>query len=113
MISLGVLLVGCAPSSGPGGRASGPGAGASATQKTVVIGNRGEPSTLAQRSLVTQGSSLGIPPRFFNAGLDMLDVNEVPHPQLAEALPQFGTDTWRLFPDRRMETTYTLRPNLT
>src|SRR5207237_839452 len=34
-------------------------------------------------------------------------------PELAEALPQLSTDTWRLFPDGRMETTYRFRPNLT
>jgi peptide/nickel transport system substrate-binding protein len=62
---------------------------------------------------VTQGSSLNVPPRFFNATLDLYDVNQNSHPQLAEALPQFNTDTWRLFPDGRMETAYTLRPNLT
>jgi len=43
----------------------------------------------------------------------MLDVHENTHPQLAEALPQFGTDTWKVFPDGRMETTHRLRPNLT
>ncbi len=78
-----------------------------------MISNRGEPPTLAARSLITQGSSLGIPPRFFNATLDLYDIREQSHPQLAEALPQFDTDTWRLFPDGRMETRYTLRPNLT
>ncbi|HZT06406.1 MAG TPA: peptide ABC transporter substrate-binding protein [Chloroflexota bacterium] len=32
-------------------------------------------------------------------------------PQLAE-VPRLDTDTWRVFPDGRMETTYRLRPNL-
>src|SRR5204863_2626903 len=85
----------------------------SASQKTLVIAQRGEPPTLAARPLVTQGSGLLIPDRFFNATLDVWDMNQVPHPQLAEALPELNTDTWRLFPDGRMETTYTLRPNLT
>jgi peptide/nickel transport system substrate-binding protein len=108
-----LTIVGCAPGTGP--QQGGPDAasGTSNPQKVLVISNRGEPPTLASRSLVTQGSSLGIPPRFFNAALDMYDVRENAHPQLAEALPQLNTDTWRLFPDGRMETTYTLRPNLT
>src|SRR5205814_10328205 len=67
----------------------------------------------AARSLVTPGSSAASPARFFNATLDLPDVHESVYPQLAEALPQFDTDTWRIFPDGRMETRYTLRPNLT
>jgi len=78
-----------------------------------VIAQRGEPPTLAARPLVTQGSGLLIPDRFFNATLDVFDMNQVPHPQLAEALPELNTDTWKVSPDGRMETRYTLRPNLT
>jgi peptide/nickel transport system substrate-binding protein len=92
---------------------SGAAPNASAPQKTLVIAQRGEPPTLAARSLVTQGSGLLIPDRFFNATLDVWDMNQVSHPQLAEALPELNTDTWRLYPDGRMETRYTLRPNLT
>jgi peptide/nickel transport system substrate-binding protein len=106
-------VVGCAPGTAPG--QIGPGSSGITTvpQRTLVISNRGEPPTLAARSLVTQGSALNIPPRFFNATLDMYDVNQNSHPQLVEVLPQFNTDSWRLFPDGRMETTYTLKPNLT
>src|SRR5439155_19119250 len=32
---------------------------------------------------------------------------------LADALPQLNTDTWRLFPDGRMETLYRLKSGLT
>lgn len=108
-----IVIVGCAPGAAPTPTESGAAGSASAPQRTLVISNRGEPPTLAARSLVTQGSSLNVPPRFFNATLDLYDVNENSHPQLAEALPQFGTDSWRLFPDGRMETSYKLRPNLT
>jgi len=41
------------------------------------------------------------------------DEREVAHPYLIEAVPQLNTDSWRVFPDGRMETTYRLRPNLT
>lgn len=111
-ILVALFLVGCNPGGGPAQSGSSAASSASLAQKTLVISNCGEPPTLAARSLVTQGSSLGIPSRFFNATLDLYDVNENSHPQLAEALPQFGTDTWRVTPDGRMETTYTLRPNL-
>jgi peptide/nickel transport system substrate-binding protein len=48
-----------------------------------------------------------------NAKLAFLDENGLPFPVLAETLPQLNTDTWRVFPDGRMETTYRLKPNLT
>lgn len=112
LVLLMALGAGCAPG-GAAQRGSAEAAGAAGPQKTLVISNRGEPPTLAARSLVTQGSSLGIPPRFFNATLDIYDVRENSHPQLVEALPDLDAGTWRVFPDGRMETHYTLRPNLT
>ena len=53
------------------------------------------------------------PYRALNAGLAINDERELPHPYLAEALPELNSDTWRVFPDGRMETAYRLRPNLT
>jgi peptide/nickel transport system substrate-binding protein len=54
------------------------------------------------------------PPLYlFNALLDYQDERGVGKPYLAEALPQLNTDTWQVFPDGRMETTYHLQPNLT
>ncbi len=50
--------------------------------------------------------------RLFNAALAFIDGDEVARPYLAEALPRLNTDTWKVFPDGRMETTYKLRPNL-
>ena len=108
-----VVVVGCSPQAAAPESGSRAAPGASAPQRTLIISQRGEPPTLAARSLVTQGSSLNVPPRFFNATLDMYDIQQNPHPQLVEALPEFNTDSWRLFPDGRMETRYTLRPNLT
>jgi peptide/nickel transport system substrate-binding protein len=49
----------------------------------------------------------------FNATLDIEDAQEVARPYLAEALPQLNTDSWRVLPDGRMETTYRLRPEVT
>ena len=51
--------------------------------------------------------------RLFNAALSMIDDEGRSRPYLAEALPQLNTPSWRVFPDGRMETTYTLRDNLT
>lgn len=44
---------------------------------------------------------------------DYADERGIAQPQLAEALPRLNSDTWRVFPDGRMETSYRLKPNLT
>jgi peptide/nickel transport system substrate-binding protein len=51
-------------------------------------------------------------PRLFNAALTIQDAKGLARPYLAEALPEINTDTWRVLPDGRMETTYRIRPNL-
>ena len=52
-------------------------------------------------------------PRLFNAELTYQDERQAYHPELAEQLPQLGTDSWQVFPDGQMETTFRLKPNLT
>jgi peptide/nickel transport system substrate-binding protein len=42
----------------------------------------------------------------------LVDDRGNPHPYLAEQLPQLNSESWRVFPDGRMETTYRLRPGL-
>ena len=105
----------CAPA-GPSTR---PGVDANTSQpgtpqKVLQIINRGEPPSLAAKPLAQGiGAISAAPARFFNAMLDVTDVREIGHPQLAEALPQLNTDTWRLNPDGTMQTRYRLKPNLT
>lgn len=48
---------------------------------------------------------------FFNAALTLTDEEGALRPYLAE-VPHLNTDTWRVFPDGRMETVYKLRPGL-
>lgn len=98
----------------PGGsQAPGADAGGSlpASSRTLVIAARTEGESLAAKALTNAGIDQ-IPRQYFNAGLVLRDRSEVPHPYLAEALPALNTDSWRVFPDGRMETTYQLRPNL-
>lgn len=99
-----------APAPSPVAPDAGP---ATMPQRTVGLIVRGEPPSIAARPLVPFSGSLDPPKRLFNGMLDLIDEKEVSHPYLAEALPQLNTDTWRLFPDGRMETTHRLRPNLT
>ncbi|MPZ12863.1 MAG: hypothetical protein GEU73_00280 [Chloroflexi bacterium] len=74
---------------------------------------RAEPNTLAAKALVAGGISIQNATRSFNATLDIEDTREQPRPYLAEVLPQLNTDSWRLLPDGRMETTYRLKPDVT
>ena len=80
---------------------------------TVVL--RAEPKALNTKlnASTTMAALQGGVPRLFNAYLAITDEREVPHPYLVESLPALKTDSWRVFPDGQMETTYRLRPNLT
>jgi peptide/nickel transport system substrate-binding protein len=82
-------------------------------QRTVVIIVRGELPSLSGKPLVGFSGSLNPPVRIFNGMLDFVDEKEVAHPYLSEALPQLNSESWRVLPDGRMETTHHLRPNLT
>jgi peptide/nickel transport system substrate-binding protein len=74
---------------------------------------RYEPASLASRPLRESGSGVSSTTRLFNAELDLEDGRGSIRPYLAEALPQLNSDTWKVFPDGRMQTTYHLRPNVT
>jgi len=51
--------------------------------------------------------------RLFNSSLALIDDTGKPRPYLAEALPELNTETWRIFADGRMETSYLLRSGVT
>ncbi|MPZ14206.1 MAG: hypothetical protein GEU73_07235, partial [Chloroflexi bacterium] len=105
-------IVACAPAAGPSAPGGGAPGGSAAPQPTVVFIMREEPPSVAARPITEFSGSLRTMDRAFNATLDIMDEREAPQPYLAEAVPQLNTDTWRVFPDGRMETTYQLRPNL-
>lgn len=102
------VLPACAPAAG---RAPTAPAGDARPPRTLTVIDRAEPPALI--GIATGGASGSSASRFFSAGLSFTDVQGLEHPYLAEALPQLDTDTWRIFPDGRMETTHRLRPNLT
>jgi peptide/nickel transport system substrate-binding protein len=80
----------------------------------IFIGGR-SPENLSSKP-VRDTAGAGNPrgtQRAFNAGLALNDERELPRAYLADALPEVNTETWRVLPDGRMETTYRLRPNLT
>lgn len=109
-ISAVLALGACAPAVGP--RAGQEVSTTPDQSKTLVIAVRGEPVALSGKEFV-EGLGLANAKRLFNANLALIDDHENASPYLAEALPQLDTDTWRVFPDGRMETVYRLRANLT
>jgi peptide/nickel transport system substrate-binding protein len=117
---LALLLVACTPAAAPRtgeAPASSGGAPVPAASgqpgRTLVATIRVEPTMLASRLGQGGGATLTTTRRMFNAYLAIFDQRGEPQPYLAAQLPRLNTDSWRVFPDGRMETTYTLRPNLT
>jgi peptide/nickel transport system substrate-binding protein len=81
-------------------------------QRTLVVASRNEPPTLASKPLRFVAAPRGIGVALFNGTLDYLDHKGNTHPFLVQAVPQLNTESWKVFPDGRMETSYTLKPNL-
>jgi peptide/nickel transport system substrate-binding protein len=119
MLVLGLLLVvSCAPSANApaSGVARPAGAEPAPPAKTLVMISPGELPSFADKQILPAGAAVTTRMRgkeIVNAKLAFRDEQGLPFPVLAEALPILNTDTWRVFPDGRMETSYPLRPNLT
>lgn len=109
-----MVLAACGPAAGPAIPDSGAGEPRSAAPpRTLAVAICVEPPTVATRPLQTVGISLYFPSRMCNAQMGLLDKDGNSYPYVVEALPQLNTDSWRLFADGRMETTYRLKPNAT
>jgi peptide/nickel transport system substrate-binding protein len=110
-----ILIAACAGPTGPLDRTSTRGgqldAASSLAPRTLTLGIRNEVPTLAGKVYGGGTATSGTRP-IFNAALAEIDSSGAPRPVLAEALPQLDTDSWRVFPDGRMETTYRLKPSL-
>jgi peptide/nickel transport system substrate-binding protein len=74
---------------------------------------RVEPASLARNPPHEGQTTLDTTRRLFNAELALVDDTGAIRPFLASALPDLAGDTWRVFPDGRMETIYRLKPGLT
>jgi peptide/nickel transport system substrate-binding protein len=86
----------------------------SSPDRTLVFVSGGEPVTLSffkplQNAGLRNSNALNM----FNGGLYLVDERGESFGSMAENIPQLNTDTWKVFPDGRMETTYRLRPNIT
>lgn len=108
-----VVVTGCGPQV-PGATTS-PESSRPAIQRTLLMIENALPNDFAAKALAgsSTGVAFNIPATIFNATLAIADERGRSSPFLAQGLPQLETDTWKLFPDGTMETTYRLRPNLT
>ena len=78
--------------------------------KRITIATRGEPYGLNSKARLSgPGGSVHALEHMANAGLTIVDGSGEPRPQLAEAVPTLDNGLWKLFPDGRMETTWTLK----
>jgi len=108
-----LALVGCAPAAAPGASsAPSPSQPAPPARPLSILVGR-EPLSLSLKALGQASSTIQSTRRLFNASLTLIDANGAPHPYLAEALPQLNTESWRVTPEGRMETTYPLRASAT
>ena len=111
---LALAIVGCGQGTGASQSARpATGQGQAAASRLLVTGVQREPSTLGLRPMRETFAAPYLPNRTFNADFAVIDAQGVAQPYLVEALPALNTDTWRVSPDGRMETTYRFRPNLT
>ena len=115
LVTLLVILTACAspsPSAPTAQRNVEPGNQPAATQsRTLTVAVRYEVNDLGAKTIGRRPSPAV--KRLFNAGLTLIDGKGAIQPYLAETVPQLNTGTWRVGADGSMETTYTLRPNLT
>src|SRR6266540_4914899 len=91
---------------------AGSGTTASRPGRTLVYATRTEPATLAPRIIGQAGSTLVGVQTVFNALIAYLDDTATARPHVVESLPILNSDSWRVFPDGRMETTYRLKNGL-
>lgn len=81
--------------------------------RPLVTVTRAEPPGLIPKQFRSTGFTAGMSERMLNAGLVINNDAGLPVPYLAEAVPQLNSDTWQVFPNGTMQTTYRLKANAT
>ncbi len=110
-----VALSACAPARTVAPAQTGAGSAPASAEpgRTLVAAVRVEPDSVAARPPRGGGlAALNFSRRLLNAELTLPDERGEPRPYLAEELPRLNTESWRVFPDGQMETTWRLRPGI-
>jgi peptide/nickel transport system substrate-binding protein len=108
------LLIACAPAAGraPSDASLSNPAAQSGTPKRITVAIRAEPATLYTKvvTITTSVPGLDAVEDLIHAGLAIEATDGVARAQLGETMPTAENGRWRIFPDGRMETEWTLRP---
>ena len=111
---LATLCAACSPSAAPTSPASTPAAqpGEPAAPKTIsVIINEDPPNFWDVATQVGGAGGRQLLP-MVHQFLVIIGADGTPHPRLLAEPPSVERGTWKVFPDGRMETTWSLRPNV-
>ena len=113
LVALAILLtsMGCVSPSAPARQDSAVSPGGRSPSRTLVMAINSEVGNLSPKAIGPTNPDRTT--RIFNANLTLEDARGNMRPYLAEALPQLNTESWQVYPDGRMETTWRLRPGLT
>jgi peptide/nickel transport system substrate-binding protein len=112
ILSLALLLIGCASPPAPQGAKTDAPAGGPVATKRITATILGEPPSMSHtRTTPTTGSTPGLDAveELVHAGLSHFDPQGRRVPRLAETVPTIENGLWRLLPDGRMETTWKMR----
>src|SRR5215212_6105671 len=102
---LAVLVLTSCSSPGPAARSGGAEQPAQPRRETTLrVISRFEPQSLAAK--YQEAGGVVAYKGLLNAGLVAIDYQNRGKPVLAERLPELNTDTWKVTPDGRMETSY-------
>ncbi len=110
-----VILAACAGPAGSPATGGPPQGNANPSTKRMVAIIRGQPFTLSEAiNAAGSGSVPGVAElqELIHAGLAVEADDGSLRPRLAEELPSVENGRWIVFPDGRMQTTWTLKPNL-
>lgn len=110
---IGVLLLAACQGGTPALRQENPSQPSASTgPKRLTAAVRSSPQILFYNKLNLASAGLGVSDfeKLLAAGLTLPDQHDVLRSQLAEVVPTLDNGLWKLAPDGRMETTWTIRP---
>src|SRR5438094_4460151 len=110
LATLVVLLAGCAPPAPVGTPSPDGSVAVPHAKKRITVADLGIATVLNPD--LGGSSTTGTIAELISAGLVDFDPSGTTSPQLAEATPTLENGLWKLLPDGRMETTWTLRPGV-
>jgi len=113
-VAVAVILAGCAGPGGPGAARDGADRATTVAPKRINAAINSNPPSISRDNLIAgSGTYQGgdVLEELMTGGLAQADWVSQARPQLAEAIPSVENGLWRVFPDGRMETTWTIRAN--